>query len=119
MARFEIKAKRTSRKAFLKEITDLAAGMRAMIEAEVSGFNPDPEVARERRAAAWDNFEYFARTYFPHYILSLIHIYAFQHACDEKKYCYRSAPPAAPNSEPCMVPSQRRGHQRMVPPGRS
>ncbi|CUJ55647.1 phage terminase large subunit [Achromobacter sp. 2789STDY5608621] len=81
MARFEIKAKRTSRKAFLKEITDLAAGMRAMIEAEVSGFNTDPEIARERRAAAWDNFEYFARTYFPHYISkanSLLHDYLYK-----------------------------------------
>lgn len=81
MARYKIQAKRTDRKAFLKEITELAAGMRAMIEAEVSGFDPDPAVSRERRARAWDDFEYFARTYFPHYVSkanSVLHDYLYE-----------------------------------------
>lgn len=81
MARYEIKAERTDRKTFLKEIAELAASMRAMIEAEVSGFDPDPTVARERRDRAWDDFEYFARTYFPHYVSkanSVLHDYLYE-----------------------------------------
>ncbi len=80
MARFEIKAKKTNRKLFLAEITELAAGMRAMVEAEVSGFDPNPAVSGERRARASDDFEFFARTYFPHYISkanSLLHDYLY------------------------------------------
>ena len=57
------------------------AGNAAAIALSLIHIYPDPEVARERRAAAWDNFEYFARTYFPHYISkanSLLHDYLYK-----------------------------------------
>ncbi len=63
-------AKSTSRRAFLDDIGRFAAEFRQIIEAEVDGFDPDPDASRERRDRAWKDFEYFARTYFPHYIKS-------------------------------------------------
>lgn len=61
---------KTSRKTFLDDIGRFAAEFRQIIEAEVDGFDPDPEASRQRRERAWQDFEYFARTYFPHYIKS-------------------------------------------------
>ena len=55
---------------FLKELAGLAAAMRQRIEAEVSGFDPDPAACQKRRAQAQDDFGFFVGTYFPHYIRS-------------------------------------------------
>lgn len=67
-------------KAFLEELQAFADAQRALIEAEVSGF-PTDAVARDlRRTRAWDDYEFFARTYFPHYIKSepsLFHAWFF------------------------------------------
>lgn len=57
-----------SRKDFLKEITALSAEFRTLIEAEVDGFDPDPRASLERRVRAQQDFAFFKRTYFPHYI---------------------------------------------------
>lgn len=57
-------------KQFLEELQAYADAQRALIEAEVSGF-PTDAVARDlRRTRAQNDFEFFARTYFPHYIKS-------------------------------------------------
>ena len=61
-------AKTTSRRAFLDEIARYAGEFRQIIEAEVDGFDPDPAASRARRERAWKDFEFFARTYFPHYV---------------------------------------------------
>lgn len=72
---------KTSRKAFLDGIARYSAEFRQIIEAEVDGFDPDPAVQAERRARAWNDFEYFCRTYFPHYVKkdnSRLHDYLYQ-----------------------------------------
>lgn len=61
-------AKTTSRRAFLDDIGRYAAEFRQIIEAEVDGFDPDPAASSERRRIASADFQFFARTYFPHYI---------------------------------------------------
>lgn len=73
--------KKLDRKTFLLEITTLAVGLRRVIESEIDGFDPDPTKSRERRARAQVDFEFFARTYFPHYVKianSVLHDYLYQ-----------------------------------------
>jgi predicted phage terminase large subunit-like protein len=65
---------------FQAEIAAIAASLRAQIEAQVAGFDPDPQAQLARVARAGqrtrDGLEFFARTYFPHYVSlpnSLVH----------------------------------------------
>ena len=60
----------STRKSFLADLANLAASFRARIEAEVTGFDPDPAECLKRRCAAHDDFGFFVQTYFPHYIRS-------------------------------------------------
>lgn len=60
----------STRKSFLADLANLAAAFRARIEAEVTGFDPDPAECLKRRCAAHDDFGFFVQTYFPHYIRS-------------------------------------------------
>jgi len=72
---------KTSRRAFLDQIGEFAGQFRQIIEAEVDGFDPDPEASSQRHDRAWKDFEYFARTYFPHYVKkpnSRLHDYLYQ-----------------------------------------
>lgn len=74
-------AKTTSRRTFLDDIGRFAAEFRQIIEAEVDGFDPDPRASQERRQRAWSDFEYFCRTYFPHYVKkanSRLHDYLYR-----------------------------------------
>jgi len=57
-------------KQFLEQLQAFADGQRALIEAEVTGFHTDAAAREIRRTRAWNDFEFFARTYFPHYIKS-------------------------------------------------
>lgn len=59
---------KTTRKAFLDQIAQLASQFRIQIEAEVDGFKPDPAARLARQKRAQNDYEYFARTYFPHYV---------------------------------------------------
>jgi len=61
---------KSTRKSFLTELADLAASFRARIEAEVTGFDPDPAACQRRRKQAHDDFGVFVGTYFPHYVRS-------------------------------------------------
>ncbi len=68
-------------KNFLADIVQLAANFRRQIEAEVDGFDPNPAASAERRKRARDDYEYFARTYFPHYVKkgnALLHDYVYK-----------------------------------------
>ena len=70
-----------STKNFLSDIVQLAANFRRQIEAEVDGFDPNPAASSERRKRAKDDYEYFARTYFPHYVKkgnALLHDYLYK-----------------------------------------
>lgn len=60
----------STRKSFLADLANLAASFRARIEAEVTGFDPDPAACQKRRKQAHDDFGYFVGTYFPHYVRS-------------------------------------------------
>lgn len=77
-----------SQKVTRKEFRDLIAGvateLRQKIEAEVTGLDDSPAAIAERRAKALaaDGYEFFVRTYFPHYIKSesssSLHKYLFK-----------------------------------------
>ncbi|SOD42318.1 phage terminase large subunit [Nitrosovibrio sp. Nv4] len=61
-------ANRSARREFLDGIANLAAEYRRQIEAGVDGFAPDPAARQKRVKKANHDLEYFARTYFPHYV---------------------------------------------------
>ncbi len=71
-------------KEFLKSLSTLADSLRQTIEASFSGWDDDPKAIAERRAKVNDpitGFEYFVKTYFPHYLRhesqSQLHEYLF------------------------------------------
>lgn len=69
-----------SSKEFLQELAQLASQFRQQIEAEVDGFDPDPAASAARVKRAHNDFEFFARTYFPHYVKrgnALLHDYLY------------------------------------------
>lgn len=55
-------------KDFLAELQAFADGQRQLIEAECTGFDPDPAASEIRRTRAAQDYGFFCRTYFPHYI---------------------------------------------------
>lgn len=65
-----VSVKKLSLKAASDDLAAFAAQLRQRIEAEVSGFSPDPVKRAKRIAQAFDDFEFFVNTYFPHYIRS-------------------------------------------------
>ena len=67
-------------KAFQTELTGLAAQLRRHIELNVSGLGSQPEEQMRRQRRARKEFQYFAKTYFPHYISrhdSVLHTYLY------------------------------------------
>lgn len=60
----------SSEKDFLKEIAELAQGLRAEIEAKQVGLDPSPDAvrARRRRVLLDGDFEFFCYTYMAHHI---------------------------------------------------
>ncbi len=65
-----VSVKKLSAKDASNDLAAFAAQLRQRIEAEVSGFSPDPLERARRVARAHDDFDYFVNTYFPHYIRS-------------------------------------------------
>ncbi|MDH0048592.1 phage terminase large subunit [Comamonas terrigena] len=53
---------------FEAELAKLGEELRNTIELECEAFDTDPQASRERRERAWNDYEYFCRTYFPHYV---------------------------------------------------
>ncbi|MEO5355227.1 MAG: phage terminase large subunit [Magnetococcus sp. XQGC-1] len=67
-------------RAFQTELAALAAELRRHVERHVPGFSTEPEVQRRRQRRARKEFQYFAKTYFPHYISrhdSVLHTYLY------------------------------------------
>ena len=67
----DLKGKRLSRREFEDELGALQNSLRARIEVEVADFPVDDASRKARVAATSDmatGFEFFARTYFPHYV---------------------------------------------------
>ena len=70
-----------NKRDFLEGLKALAGDLRQQIEAKVEGFDPDPVAMAKRREKADADLDFFARTYFPHYIQSepsLLHAYLFR-----------------------------------------
>lgn len=66
---------------FLAALAGEAERFRALIEASVSGFDPDPVASRHRRQVAERSYRFFAATYFPHYLThapSRLHEWLFE-----------------------------------------
>lgn len=57
-----------AKKSALDQLAAVAAALRARIQAEVDGFAADPAAQAARVKTAGESFEFFARTYFPHYV---------------------------------------------------
>lgn len=55
---------------FLAELRAYADEQRRLMEAECDGFATDPAARDQRRARSHHDFEFFSRTYFPHYVKS-------------------------------------------------
>ncbi|WP_247317319.1 phage terminase large subunit [Ralstonia pseudosolanacearum] len=63
----EIKAVSNWRE-FEEELAKLGEDIRQTIELECEAFETDPEASKARRERAWNDYEFFCRTYFPHYV---------------------------------------------------
>lgn len=50
------------------ELAKLGEDIRNQIELECEAFPTDPAASKERRERAWHDYEFFCRTYFPHYV---------------------------------------------------
>lgn len=57
-------------KDFLAELRAYADEQRRLMEAECDGFATDPAARDQRRSRAHRDFEFFCRSYFPHYVKS-------------------------------------------------
>lgn len=72
---------KTSTRAFLRDLAQFSEGFRKRIEAEVDGFAADAAASAERRTRAQNDYQFFCRTYFPHYVKrgnSRLHDYLYQ-----------------------------------------
>jgi len=72
-------------KEFDAQLAQIAKQFRMQIEAEVTGFDPDPKASLARREQAITDFQYFAQTYFPHYLKNPpaeLHRYLFKRLPD-------------------------------------
>jgi len=66
-AEHDIKEIRTWRE-FEQELAQLGEDIRNQIEMECAAFPTDAEASKARRERAWHDYEFFAKTYFPHYV---------------------------------------------------
>jgi predicted phage terminase large subunit-like protein len=53
---------------FEDELAKLGEEIRNTIELECEAFDTDPAASKARRERAWNDYEFFCRTYFPHYV---------------------------------------------------
>ncbi|GAB0057426.1 hypothetical protein SIID45300_01754 [Candidatus Magnetaquicoccaceae bacterium FCR-1] len=74
-------AEQTSKREFLTRLSAFADSYRRRVEAEVDGFDPDPEASARRAKRAMKDFGFFVKTYFPHLAIasrSVLHQYLFE-----------------------------------------
>jgi len=55
-------------KEFERELAKLGEEIRNQIELECEAFATDPAASKERRERAWNDYQFFCQTYFPHYV---------------------------------------------------
>jgi predicted phage terminase large subunit-like protein len=63
-----IEFRKLTRKKFLQELALLGQEQRAMIEAQVDGFEVNAEASARRRTRGRTDYRFFCETYFPHFI---------------------------------------------------
>lgn len=78
-------ANRLSPKQAALDLAAFAAQLRQRIEAEVSGFSPDAAERLKRIERQAQDFRFFTRTYFPHYIRS-------EHESEMHRYMFQRLP---------------------------
>lgn len=102
MASAKPAAARLSAKAAADDLAAFAAQLRQRIEAEVSGFSPDPRVQAIRRRNAQEDYALFVETYFPHYVRSA-------HKSELHKYLFKRLPEivASPKGETDAIAAPR------------
>lgn len=61
-------ADKLSKSEFKKSLKEYAAQFKLQIESMNDGFDISPAACQARRKRAFNDFEFFSRTYFPHYI---------------------------------------------------
>lgn len=72
---------KAAKRAFLASIGELAESFRERIDSDLDGFSLAPADVASRQTQAHASFEFFCRTYFPHYITkanSVLHDYLYQ-----------------------------------------
>ena len=77
----KLHGKNLTEKEFLKAVEEYAAAQRLLIETEVDGFPINERDQKARVDRAQNDFEFFAKTYFPHYITSepsVFHRFVFE-----------------------------------------
>ena len=69
-------------KEFEAELAKLGEEIREQIELECSAFDIDPAASKARRDQAMNDYGFFCKTYFPHYVptphFSLFHEFIFK-----------------------------------------
>ncbi|MDI1276828.1 phage terminase large subunit [Methylobacter sp.] len=55
-------------KEFERELAQFGEDIRNQIEMECEAFATDPAASQARRARAWNDYQFFCQTYFPHYV---------------------------------------------------
>lgn len=69
---------KTTRKQFLKELSAFGLEQRALIEAQVDGFEVNPAASAARLARGRWDFKFFCETYFPHFVNAAVPPSQFQ-----------------------------------------
>jgi len=64
----KIEFRKLTRKKFLTELAQLGQEQRAMIEAQVAGFEVNPAASARRRERGRMDYRFWCETYFPHFI---------------------------------------------------
>jgi predicted phage terminase large subunit-like protein len=70
-----------TQKEFLSQLSQLSSTLQIKIEAEVDGFTANPKASFERKQKSQNDYEFFAHTYFPHYVKksnSKLHEYLYK-----------------------------------------
>jgi predicted phage terminase large subunit-like protein len=57
-----------TRREFEEQLARLGEEIRRTIELECEAFRSDPGASKARRESAWNDFGFFCKTYFPHYV---------------------------------------------------
>jgi len=91
--------------AFKKHMLQIAAELRAGLEAKEAGLDPDPVQIKKRTQKAQNDFAFFCQTYFP--------AYAYKKPAQLHRYLYTELPKLIQQKQGCrLVIAAPRGHAK-------